>query len=57
LEILFQKTKLVHGLRSLDLDKADKRKINEEDINKGLELFLKDKNKAKDNNFIYNMYT
>ena len=53
LETLFHKTKLAHGLRSLNLKKEDKRNINIDDINKGFELFVSEQKKQEVDYFMY----
>ena len=55
MEILFHKTKLAHSKRSLLLPKDEKKVINNQDIEKGLELFLEDREKKQEN--IYMLYS
>ena len=50
IEVLFSKTKIAHSKRVFCKSKEHKTKINKEDLDKGLELFLKNKKKDKDTN-------
>lgn len=51
MEILFHKTKLAHSLRSIKLSNEERKFINIEDMDKGLEMFLNDDEiKARNNN-------
>ena len=54
MEILFQKSKLCHSKRSLNLSPINKKKIDKKDLMNGLTLF---KGNIKKNNDIYGMYT
>jgi SpoVK/Ycf46/Vps4 family AAA+-type ATPase len=57
LEILFQKTKLIHGMRAINLTKDKKRIINDDDLKGGLQLFLEDKDKKLEFLNKYMMYS
>jgi len=54
IEVLFTKTKIAHSKRVFCKNKECKTKINKEDLDKGLELFLKNTHAAKNPDFNYN---
>ena len=53
MEILFQKSKLCHSLRSLTLPYSEKKRITNIDIEKAYQMFIKDKEKKNIPNFMY----
>jgi len=50
IETLFAKTKISHSRRVFCLDESEKKKITDKDIEKGLELYLKNVSKKDDEN-------
>jgi ATP-dependent 26S proteasome regulatory subunit len=62
METLFAKTKIAHSRRIFGKDKELKKKINKEDLKKGLELYLKNdevknrKNDGRENYLLNTMY-
>jgi SpoVK/Ycf46/Vps4 family AAA+-type ATPase len=50
IETLFAKTKIVHSRRVFCLDESTKKKITDKDIEKGLEMYLKNVSKKDDEN-------
>ena len=54
IEVLFSKTKIAHSKRVFCKNKECKTKINKEDLDKGLELFLKNTHTANKPEFNYN---
>ena len=50
IETLFAKTKISHSRRVFCLDECEKKKITDKDIEKGLELYLKNVSKKDDEN-------
>ena len=57
MEILLSKVKICHGRRVFTLPAEEKTKISVEDVNKGLLMFLKHKNKKNDTVNFRTMYT
>ena len=58
IEILFSKVKIAHGRRIFTKSKSEKTKINNDDINNGLKLFIEhrkhtEKNKKDNLDFMY----
>jgi SpoVK/Ycf46/Vps4 family AAA+-type ATPase len=50
IETLFAKTKIAHSRRVFCLDESEKKKITDKDVEKGLELYLKNVSKKDDEN-------
>ena len=50
IETLFAKTKIVHSRRVFCLDESTKKKITDKDVEKGLEMYLKNVSKKDDEN-------
>jgi SpoVK/Ycf46/Vps4 family AAA+-type ATPase len=57
MELLFTYTKVCHGRRIYGKDKDIKKKISIEDLDKGYEIFIKNKNIKKENRVPYGLYT
>jgi SpoVK/Ycf46/Vps4 family AAA+-type ATPase len=57
MELLFTYTKVCHGRRIYGKDKDIKKKISIQDLDKGYEIFIKNKNIKKENRIPYGLYT
>jgi SpoVK/Ycf46/Vps4 family AAA+-type ATPase len=56
MELLFTYTKIAHSKRIYGKPKELRKKLNMEDLTKGLEYFIKNKKKKKDLSALYSMY-
>jgi len=57
MELLFTYVKICHGRRIYGKNKEYRKKISLEDLDKGYEIFLKNKNVKKDSKVPYGLYT
>lgn len=56
MELLFSCVKIKHGRRIYGQSTEDKKKVSEQDLDEGYQLFLDNKNKKKTPNFMHTIY-
>ena len=56
MELLLSYTKITHGCRVYGKDESNRKKITLDDLNKGYETFLNNKNKKPQSTFMHTIY-